>query len=207
MTVALAAIGLVVALLCGRMLLGARHELQRARAAAARAEGEVARLHLRRALAYYLPGNPWIAQAASALQQQAEREERRGHRAEALQSWRTLRGALLSLRGAYQPFAERLPTIDARVAALTAVQADTAAGWRGAAGRARLRTRLAQPRDPRPAWVATALLGFVLWTGGTLTLLLVGLTPRLEWVPGRGRALLLVVAVGLALFCAGLALA
>lgn len=207
LAVTIAALGLVVALLSGRMLLGARQELRRARAAAARADGDGARLHLRRGLAYYLPGNPWVEQAAAALQQQAEREQSAGRSTAALESWRTLRGALLALRGAYQPFAERLPAIDERIATLTAAQAEAAPAWRGAAGRRRLQARLARPRDPRPGWVVVALLGFALWTGGGLALLLVGLTPRLEWVPRRARRLLLAVALGLTLFCAGLALA
>lgn len=205
--VALAALGLVFALLVGRMLHGARSELERARAAGSRGDGERARLHLRRALAYYLPGNPWVEQAATELQRQAEREQRAGNSAAALESWRALRGALLQLRGSYQPYAERLAAIDDQVALLSAAQADAAPAWRNADGHQRLRARLAVPRDPRPLGVAAALLGFVLWIGGTFALLLVGLTPRLEWVPGRGRRLVLAVALGLVLFCGGLALA
>ena len=52
----------------GRMLLGARGELQRAEQRAAAGDAQATCLHLRRALAYYAPGNPWAHRAAAALE-------------------------------------------------------------------------------------------------------------------------------------------
>jgi len=188
----LAALLLVVAALVARMLVGAWLELDRAR----RATGPRDRvLHLRRAMAYYIPGNPWVRQAHDRLLALAREAHRDGQRQLALEACRELRSAILSLRGATRPFARSLPELDRTIAHLAAGD--------DASLRARMLDRLSHPPEPHAGWAWIGLLGFGLWVVGGVLLLLRGLRPNLA--PSRRFwPLLGVVLFGLLLFGIGM---
>lgn len=192
---------LLLAALIARMLFGAQREV--AAAAVARDPAERA-LHLRRAMAYYLPGNPWVRQAHDGLLEQARRARRLGDGRTALQSFRELRSAILALRGATRPYAGSLPEINSAIAELTARDPAAAPSLRTAAGQRRHLARLGHPPAPHRGFVLLALLGFGLWVGGGVLLLLRGLKPDLTLVPRRFWPLAGVIGLGLALFCVGL---
>jgi hypothetical protein len=194
----------VVALLCARMLLGGRAELRAADVAGLSDDIDGRILHLRRAMAYYLPGNPFVRRAEWALRQEAWRAEARGQSARALDILHQLRSAILSMRGLHQPFASDLPEINQRIAELSAAQREAAVGLRGRAGMIRALKRLERPPAPDRLWTVIGLLGFILYTGGGLLLFMLGLRRD----AGRGPQflkLLAVVVLGLVLFALGMA--
>lgn len=203
--IVLGALGLLTAMLTGRMLYGARSQLKQARAARSAGQRDLQVVHLRRAMAYYVPGNPWVDQATRQLASLAREAEKAGQPDAALRIWRALRSAILGLRGPGQPFADRLPTINQRILQLARQQVRVAARLTTPAGTNALRDRLANPEEPRPGWTALALLGFVLWVGGSLALIFSGCTSQTRIVPRRFWILLGLVAFSLALFWSGLA--
>jgi hypothetical protein len=202
-TLLIAALLLIVAALAARMLLGARAELGRAEAAA---DDERVR-HLRRAMAYYLPGNPWVRAAHDRLLATARRQRAGGQSAQALASYHVLRSAVLQLRGLTRPYAGSLPEVNRAIAALTSARPDAAAALRGKAGRDKLLRRLEAPPEPHPGWAGLGLFGFLLWVGGACWLLARGLRADASLVRRRFWPLLGLVALGFALFCVGMALA
>ena len=198
----LAGVLLVLAALVGRMLFGAQREVARA-ALAGDLEGRTR--HLRRAMAYYLPGNPWVRQAHDELLALARRADRLGNRPQALAAYRELRSAILALRGLSRPFAATLPEVNRAIARLSSADPRAVPGLRGAAGREALLRRLEHPPAPARGWTVLGLGGFGLWVLGGALLLLRGLRPDLSLVRRRFWPLLALVALGLLLFGVGLA--
>lgn len=194
----------VGALLCARMLLGARSELRAADAAGLTDDTQGRILHLRRAMAYYLPGSPFVRRAERALEQEAWRAEARGQSAGALDILHQLRSAILAMRGLTQPFASSLPEINHRIAELSAAQQEAAPRLRGPAGAKRLLRRLERPPEPDRLWTVFGLLGFILYSGGGMLLFVLGLRPDASRGP-RFVPLLGVVLLGLVLFALGMA--
>jgi len=200
-TLLIAGMLLVLAGLCARMLLGARHEVALAQEAGVREDVEGQSIHLRRAMAYYLPGNPWVTEAHHRLRDLARLAQARGQRARALAYWRELRGAVLRLRGITRPFSGSLDEANRGIAALSAK--GYAYGVHSA-DRARLLGRLGSPPEPHAIWALVALAGFCLWVGGAVLLLFRGLRPDASVVWRRLWPLALAVGSGFALFCMGL---
>jgi len=200
-TLLLAGVLLVLAGLCARMLLGARRELAAAREATAKGDTHGQVMHLRRAMTYYLPGNPWVSEAHHRLRDHCRRTQVQRQRHGALVCWRELRGAVLRLRGLTRPFAASLDEANRNIAALSA---SSYAFGVSAAGRDKLLARLNAPPEPHAVWTLVALWGFLLWVGGAVLLLFRGLRPDASVIWRRLWPLALAVAAGFALFCAGL---
>lgn len=175
---------LLVAGLTARMLLGARAEVQRAAAAHARDDGQARVRHLRRAIAYYLPGNPWVRTAHDELLRLARGGDR--------EAARELRSAILGLRGLLRPYAGTLPELNRAIA--------------GPGGTPAL-VRLEHPPEPHPGWAALGLVGFVLWVSGAFLMLARGLRADASIVRRRFWPLCGCVLLGLGLFCLGMAAA
>ena len=191
----LAAVLLVLAALTARMLLSAREELALARGASD-FTGRV--VHLRRAMAHYLPGNPYVRRAHDQLLELARRLDREARsRKQALEAYRELRSAILALRGVTSPYGETLPEVNRAIVRLQDSGASVALRQADLA-------RLQHPPRPEPLWTAVGLLGFVLWVAGGALLALQGLRPDLTLVPRRFWPLLALVLVGLVLFGVGM---
>ena len=197
----IAGVLLVLAGLSARMLLGARREVAVAREAAARGDVEGELLHLRRAMAYYLPGNPWVTEAHQRLRDLARLAQTRGQRTRALNYWRELRSAVLRLRGITHPYSRSLEEANRGIAALStkgyAFEVQSA-------DRAQLLARLGSPPEPHPLWTLVALAGFCLWVVGAVLLLFRGLRPDASVVWRRLWPMALAVGSGFTLFCLGL---
>lgn len=187
-----------------RMFLGAKAEVQRAQQAKAQHDSEAMVRHWRRAMAYYLPGNPWVRQAKDSLWQTASEAIARGDEATALNALYQLRGAILSLRGVYQPFSECLPSINQQIVALLAHQQQGSDNQKNPSDTARFAQRLANPPAPHPVWTGLGLLGFFIWTIGALGLLLWGINSDLTIIRHRFWPLLLLILTGLVIFGVGL---
>jgi hypothetical protein len=191
---------LVLAVLSGRMLLGARGELALAAAARAQGDRDGELRHLRRAFAYYLPANPWLRRAHDQLLALSREADRQGERATALTASLELRGAILGLRGLNRPFAGTLPELDARIARLLGSEG----GVRGPSVE-RLRERLGRPPEPDPLWAGLGLLGFGAWTAAAFLLCAFAIHADASLERRRFWPLLLVVLGGQLLFWAGMA--
>ena len=189
----LAGVLLLLAGITARMWILGSEELARAAVVASQGDAEAQARHLRRAMAHYFPGSPHVARACAGLVALAHTQEKAGKSAEAQHTWRELRSALLALRGLGQPHAQELATANKHLAALA----------RGAT----TLERFQNPPDPKPGWAALAVLGFFLWVGAAVLMVLRGLKPDLRLVPRRFWPLLALVAAGWGMFAAGLALA
>jgi hypothetical protein len=201
----LAALLLPVAVVAARMLLGARAQLVAAAAAALRGDHLAELRHLRRSMAYYVPGNPYVQRARDGLLAAAAAAEARRDAAGAVRALLELRSAVLALRGLHCPYAEVLPEVNRRLAALLPELPDAAPALRDAAGRFELARRLERPPEPSALWTALALLGFLGWVGGAATLLLHGLRPDAALVARRFWPLAGFVAASFSIFCLALA--
>ncbi len=194
--------------LISRMLFGARQEIRAALAAAARGDDAAQLRYLRRAMAYYLPGNPGVRRARDLLLQAAQQAEAHGNAALALDALWQLRSAILSLRGLTQPYASTLPEVNRRIADLTAREAANSPRHLAFPGRSQLLHRLENPPQPHPGWAALGLLGFLIWISGVFLGLGYGVRPDASLRKGwRFWPLAGLAATGATLFCLGMAYA
>lgn len=205
--VVFAVISLLLALLTARMLLGARKQLALADDASRRDDQAAVDRHLRRALAYYLPINPWWSTAAQRLRARAKDARQRGSAALALARWRNLRSALLALRSMGQPQATVVAEANREIASLVASSPKAARALQTPEGRRTLSRRLAEPPAPHPVFTLLALIGFVAWTSSALALCAKGLTAEVRLLPRRATMLGVGIVLGFGAFLLGLALA
>jgi hypothetical protein len=196
---------LLLATLTVRMLYGAQQQLQLAQAAASPQEEQTRWRHLRRAMAYYLPGNPWVRRAHDQLLAEARQALATGQPARAAAILHELRSAVLALRGLSQPFGDTLPEINAALATLQSQDPAAAPALRGAAGAHQLHQRLSHPQGVQQPWAALGVLGFLLWVFAAALLLARGLRPDASIVWHRCCWLAAGVALGQLLFWIGLA--
>jgi len=191
--------------LVARMLLGARAEMHHAAAAATRGDQRAEVQHFRRAMAYYLPGNPWVRRAHDALLQVGIRAMDRGQNEIAADALEQLRSAILSLRGISRPFSRTLPEVNRRLAALRSHEPQAAPALRTPEGERRLLLRLEHPPEPEPLWAGLGLAGFLVWVASAFLLLYRGIRPDAALVRRRFWPLLGIMVGGMALFCLGMA--
>ena len=164
----LAALGLVLIVVAGRVWYNARAELEKAQAARTAVE------HLDRlqwAMRWYLPGTSAPREAADAITDWAIRAEQKGRLENALAGWRRLRGGILATRHLWSPFGHRLPEANRRIATLTA-DLQIASGAKSIRGRDRAtlirdhHALLQLDAAPRPGWSVAVFLGFLGWVVG-----------------------------------------
>jgi hypothetical protein len=203
---ALVGIGVLAALavVVVRLLFEARGAYRQGVAAEARGElGEAVRHYLDA----YLPGNPVVRRALDRLDAIGVTAVTKGDYATARAAFEAERAALLGARSFYTPHAERLPTINRRLARLMAAIEDPL-GRAGFEERtAWHEQRLAEKLRPKTSFVLLALLGLALWVVSAVLFFRKGL--------GKDLVLLRVPAalagvgflLGLVLFVVGLRLA
>lgn len=199
----LAAILLSGAALLGRMLYSAREELTAAEQAVAQGDDEAADRHLRRAIAHYAPGNVWVVTAAHRLLHRAEQAQARHQDGLALRRYRSLRGALLTLRP-FSPHDDLLPRVERQISALEKKRSAAAPGQKHEAVAP---AKPMVPEQPHPGWTLIGLMGFLLWVGSCFALVAFGFNPDLTLLRGRFWRLLAAVACGLCLFSLGMCMA
>jgi hypothetical protein len=199
---------LLPAALAGRMILGAQRELQLAEQAQRLSAGHERQVrHLQRAMAYYFPGSPWVAEAHDRLLALARTLEREQQNGAALEAYRQLRGAILSLRSTFTPYESSLPEIGQRIAALSARDPHAAKVLQGAAGQRLFAARLATVPEPHRGLVALGLGGFAIWIGGGVILFWRGVRPDGSWIGRRAWLPLFLALLGFAAFLLGMGLA
>jgi hypothetical protein len=192
-----------------RMLYGAHHHLGLAEKARSEGQWPQCRREYRRAMAYYLPGNPWMRRAKQGLVSLAKALEAKGDKDGSLAAWRDLRSAILMLRGPGQPYGDALPLVNAAILRLSRDRHERSARGKQprASGSEVLRgQRLNAPPQPHPVFTGLGLLGFIVWVGGTFALIAVGLD-RHGKRQQRFWPVVGATAAGFLLFCLGMGLA
>ena len=162
--IAIAAIALLL-----RVLIGGWCECRNAREELRQERPYQAVVHYERAVRWYLPGCPFVRQAAVALEDLATEAEDAGDVELALFAYRGLRSAAYSTRSVFQPMPERIARAEERIASLMA--ADPAATWPDRTlpadeRRTIVLANLRQHTDPDTFWVVVLELGFLAWLGG-----------------------------------------
>lgn len=213
------AVGLLLGVVVGRVVLSSRAAYQEGQAAERaarhaknpkhkRAVLSRAVVYYRRAARWYAPGNRYGVRALDRLEAIGRQAEQTGERDLALEAYRAIRRAILGARSVYTPHPERLARANEHIARLSA--AAQGAG-KGAQAVTRLeawhRARLGQDTAPSVLWSVLALLGFCTWIGGAVGFIFRAVTPEDRLVGRTALRWGLVVAVGLAVWLVGLSLA
>ncbi|MCB9546735.1 MAG: hypothetical protein H6706_12895 [Myxococcales bacterium] len=182
----LAALGAVLAVVWIRCVVEGRAELQRA---AETRDFESKIEHLQYALRWYAPLGSVSAEAADELEGLARLAEATGRSGEALAAWRRLRGGILAIRHLGDPLGDRLPAVNARIAALMAT-AQLDAGGATVRGRdwvalnAEHAALLALDPTPAAGWRLAILLGFLGWVASAFAVTRRGFDAELKVRPG-----------------------
>ncbi len=193
-----------------RMLLVGRSELTAAREARERGDEFASAVHHERAIRAWLPGSPYSSQSIEDLQEIAEKALLKGKTEEALEEFRMLRSAILSIRSLYQPYSDTLNRTNEQIALLMA--RDRRALWPSqdlpeGTRRQALLENLRESPDPDPIWVVVLELGFLTWLSGTVGFLLKAHDPVVGWNPRATLRFAMFIALGYATWIVGMALA
>lgn len=202
-------VGILLAVVLVRVLVGSRGELGRGDALRAAGDLDAALIHYRRAAKWYAPGNPWSAAALDSLREIASDAESADQPRRSLAAWRAIRGAILSTRSTYTPHADRLAEADEHIAALMAAEPPPPIDA-GKTEEARRAEHLALLRDvPRPhqGWALLALLGFAAWVGAAFLFASRAIDDEDRFVPAAARRFGALFAAGVAAFVVGLGFA
>ena len=170
-----------------------------------------ATLDYREAATWYLPGSPYARRARSRLITIGQRAEQAGDAETALFAYRAVRTSILAARGVLVPAREDLDQADraiARVSARAERPPDAAGEAEPYADRERRHLALLERvADPDPAWSLLAFAGLLAWIGGAAAFALRGLDGEGRIRAGAAIRCAVAVAVGIAAWIAGLALA
>jgi hypothetical protein len=203
--------GLLVALavLVTRVAVDARAALRAGEGAEARGDRAEAVRHYLDAARLYLPGSGTVRRALDHLEGMARTAEGAGDPGGARAPLEAIRAALLGTRSLYTPFADRLPDVERRLAAIYAQLEDPGVDP-GASLEARTAwhaSRLARHPGPTVGYVLLALVGLALWLAAAVGFMRRGLDAGLRLRRGPALAAGIVFVVGFALFLTGLRLA
>jgi len=212
---ALATLGLGTAalgLVAGRVVIDSAAALRAGDQALAQADARGAVVHYREAAHLYAPGSPYPREALDRLGGIAAQAEGDGDLDLARLALEAARGSLLGTRSLYTPFADRLPPIEKRLAAIYA-------GLEGRTGRtiggarpdperiAFYLDRLGRHPGPHPGFALLALIGLATWIAAAVGFITRGLDAGLRLRRRAAIACGVGFSVGFALFLVGLRLA
>lgn len=188
-----------LAVVCGVILavwvkvrLEAGAALERAQALEERGSTQLAIVVYRHTIRWYSPGSAPVEAAVERLWALGKELEEKDP-ATALSAYRALRSGLLAIRSLWDPYADRIPPANDRIAALMAV-AESRDGTPGeaalAASEAHHRALLDTDHAPHRGWSLLAVLAFLLWVFALFRLAVRGFddesgalqrSPALQW--------------------------
>ena len=201
--VLVAILSLSLATLAGRMLLGTRRAHQQAQIARQAGDREAEARHLRHALAFHMPLNPWTPIAAQRLRALST-SLRHTSPQRSIELLFELRATIIGLRSFYQPLKNELTATNRALSrALPRAPKHKAAS---PTLDPNLASRLATPPETAPTWTALGLAGFILWILGAAVSVIFGMTPTGS-ITKHMRFSVLVGTIGFAMFVVGMAAA
>lgn len=205
---ALAAFGLLFAMLCGRALYSTNVELTRAESLREGGNNELAVDHFRRAATWNFPGNLRARHALESLMEIGVEAEARGESVLALSAFRSLHGAVMSTRSFYEPNADLRERADVHIAHLMSIgttppmDAHLSMDAREATYLEMLRAN----RDISLLRACVALLGFLAWVSGAALFATRAIDTEHALIPSEARRWSTLFVVGFGSFVLGLAL-
>ena len=134
-------------------------------------DAQSAILHLDRAVHWYFPGNPYVRRSLSDLWEIGQTTENADRRT-ALSAYDAARGGIFSVRSFFQPYEDRLPRINQRIAELrTREQIERHPEEKYTEVLEFHRKALERDERPRLSWSLLAVAGFIAWTASTFGLI------------------------------------
>ncbi len=180
----------VVAAIWLKVRVEAGQSLDHARSLEKQGETELAISVYRQTIRWYSPGSGPVSEAVDRLWLWGQSYEEAGDSTHALMAYRALRSGLQAIRSLWDPYSEKLPALNDRIAALMAQQDDRGAGSL-AERTAHHRALLDVDHAPNRWWSLLAILMFALWIIALFGLALRGFdeetgallrTPALRWL-------------------------
>lgn len=207
----LGTIGVALAIVATRVVVESERALERGDALMRAGDEDRAAIQLGEAVRWYAPSSPHPRRALALLMELAERADERGERDVALSRYRRVRSSILSVRSVWTPFETELRAADARIADLMArtppAAADSERPFEARRAAFARELRDAVEADPHPVWVVLLLVGFALWVGASFGFAALAIDADDRLLPARARFWGALVALGLAMWIAGMALA
>jgi hypothetical protein len=199
-------LGCVLMLLTARVSWSGHGALESGRTALAAGEHLAARVLLREAVSWYLPGAIWRQEAAELLWGLHERQVQKGALKEAVGTLQALRAGFIAAQSIVRPDEEWIQRVNERLVPLLVQWESSAAKAEGREisapelERTRwMRERLLADSRPNRLWAVVMVIGFSLWVGASISA-----------ARRRDRRLwheLAMAVCGLLVFCLGLGLA
>lgn len=171
---------LVLAVIVLRVIIGSMSEYQQGDWHSVRRDWPRAVAHYERAVRWYVPGNPYPGAALHSLYTVCEMTVRERSARDGFDCFSRARGALKSIRGLYQPYADVLVPIERRLTELSDELGYPAAQMRAA---------LDKTLEAHPGWSLLAALGLVGWILGLAALIWTGVDPESGRLRGSRGAL------------------
>jgi hypothetical protein len=197
---------LALAVVATRLLVDARAAYQMGSRAELAGKHRDAIRHYEDTVRLYVPGSPFVRYALDRLDGIAAAATAARNLDLARAALEAERGALLSTRSVYVPYASRLSALEQELARLLALAEDPTgsdlaerAAWHA--------ERLARRPGPSLVYVVLALAGLGLWLGGSVTFFTRGLDASLRLRPRAAVLCGAAFLVGMSLFLMGLRLA
>ncbi len=205
----LAIAGALLIAIAGRVVVGSAMELDRGDEAMAGGDPEGARMHWRRAAAWYAPANPYCGRALDRLEDLATEATEAGAIDDAVLAWRAMRSAIVGARGLTTPHADRLAHANERIATLMLQQehAPMDSDKSDSELREAYAAQLAHPPGASPLGALLALFGFALWVGAAFRMSQKAFDDEDRFDRRLGSMHLGAVLLGLVLFATGLSIA
>lgn len=175
-------VGIAVLLVCLRVLAGAWMEQRDASTVLQQTpqDTKTASLHWGRCIRWYLPGNPLVGHCAEKLEALAASQRAAGAFGPALETYRTLHGAIYSTRSFYQPQAPRLDATRIAISELVPLVERNPQ-----LSPEKVLAELRASRDPKLGWSALACIGFLIWIGAVIGLIRFGFSADGRFSGGR----------------------
>jgi hypothetical protein len=206
---ALAAFGVLLAVIATRVVTSARDELLIADGVRARGDLDGAIIHYRRAARWYAPGSPFHVEALDHLAALGRQAAAAGDVERALSAERAIRAAILGARSFYTPERARLDGANQRIAALMASQPAPAVD--SGKSRARLTAEhlalLRAPHGPSVPWTVVLLLGFGTWVAAAFLFVARAIDTEDRVIGAQARVWGTLIVLGFGVFVVGMALA
>jgi len=191
-----------------RAVLEARAEAEKASAALAVGDVELAIVRLRASARWDAPFNVYAERSLRRLERLAEQAEQGGEHERALSAYRSVHAAIQATRSFYTPHTDVLARADQRIAALMASEpAASIERSRSESERRADYLALLQAHDPEPLGVLLAFAGFVTWVGSAVVFVSWGVDQEGRILRGVARRSVLFLLLGWIAFAVGLRIA